>query len=273
LETAAVTHLSYAGFDIPEELINLTGAGADVFIANAEGQLREVRNKVGYEPDHNIVEIGCGVGRFAIPLADHVGNYLGVDIIQPSIDWATNNITRQRPNFRFVHYDVKDDLHNPSGTMTTKDIRLPVADGTVDRVILWSVFTHLFRPEIEHYLREFRRILKPDGKVWASCFVITPEVLEAAQRTNLTQWDLRFENPPDKDGCYINNLAVPRGAVGYSPAALIAMAESNGLMLAREFYKGQWSGHYSVPESGQDGMVLVPRPAQRLSIWRRFWPR
>jgi methyltransferase family protein len=47
------------------------------------------------------------------------------------------------------------------------DFRLPVADGSVDRIILASVFTHLLPTEVLHYMREFRRALKPSGLVYA----------------------------------------------------------------------------------------------------------
>jgi hypothetical protein len=70
-------------------------------------------------------------------------------------------------------------------------------------------------------------------------------------------WDLRFENPPDQNGCYINKLEVPRGAVGYTPEAYLNIIEKTGLRLTRPFAKGLWSGFHEFPESGQDGMVLA----------------
>ncbi|KQU79313.1 hypothetical protein ASD00_36260 [Ensifer sp. Root31] len=251
-------HLHYSGFKIPFDLINMTGSGPDAFIANAEGQLAELRDKIGVEPDHTFVEIGCGVGRSAIPLTTALpkGRYLGIDIIERSIAWNKANISNIFPNFRFVRFDVKDDLHNPTGTMSTLDIKIPMDDNSVDRVIFWSVFTHLFDDEISHYLRECRRILKPGGKVWASCFVLTPEVLESARSSDLTQWSLTFQNEPDARGCFINNLDVPRGAVGYTPQALHKLISATGLTLTRPFVKGAWSGYHSDPESGQDGMIL-----------------
>ncbi|MDF8358655.1 class I SAM-dependent methyltransferase [Ensifer adhaerens] len=250
--------LSYAGFDIPHHLINLTGSGADTFIVNAEGQLAELRDKIGIEPHYSVVEVGCGVGRSAIPLASVLthGTYLGIDIIEESIVWDLANIAEKYPNFQFVHFDVKDDLHNPAGRMSTMDITIPVEDCSVDRVIFWSVFTHLFEVEISHYLRECRRVLKPNGRVWASCFVITPEVLAAARSTDLTQWALSFPNEPDASGCYINNLDVPRGAVGYAPEALTRIVSGAGLTMTRDFVKGMWSGYYNEPESGQDGIIM-----------------
>lgn len=250
--------LSYEGFSIPSYLISLTGAGPERFIAHAEGQLAEVQGRLGLDHDHVVVEIGCGVGRSAIPLTRVLtaGKYLGVDIIEPSIQWAQKNISARYPNFSFVHFDIADGFHNPNGAISTTDVRLPVDDETVDRIILWSVFTHLFQEEIVHYLKEFRRILKPNGKVWASCFVLTPQVLDMVRAEARTEFFLSFLNPPDDFGCYVHNVHIPRGAVGYTPDALTSMVEEAGLRLLTPFVKGAWSGFYESPESGQDGMIL-----------------
>ncbi len=74
----------------------------------------------------------------------------------------------RNPNFEFVHFDVRDQLHNNEGTKLTSDIVVPLASGTVDRIVLQSVFTHMFPPDIKHYLREFKRVLKPHGLVYAT---------------------------------------------------------------------------------------------------------
>lgn len=250
--------VSFDGYAIPSDLIALTGGTAETFGQHAEGQLAEMHSKIGLEPGHAVLEIGCGVGRSSIPLTRVLtrGRYLGIDIIKPSIDWASSNISKRNPNFQFEHFDVRDDLHNPDGTIEPTNVKIPAPDACFDRIIAWSVFTHLYAEEIENYLREFHRVLKPNGRIWATCFVITPAVLRSAQRTNGTSWDLRFENEP-RNGCYINIKSVPRGAIGYSPERLQEMVEKAGLRFVKPFVGGHWSGYYAVPESGQDGMILT----------------
>ena len=54
--------------------------------------------------------------------------------------------------FRFHHVDARNELYNPFGQGVTSDFRLPVEDGTVDRIGLASVFTHLLEDEVVHYM-------------------------------------------------------------------------------------------------------------------------
>lgn len=246
-------------FDVPVPLINMTGGGTDTFEAISEAHINNLRRFIGIEPDNSFLEIGCGIGRDAIPLTkilSQSGKYLGIDIIRPSIDFCTNNIAVRYSNFRFEHFDVKDQLHNPTGTAAMTDYRLPLPDGSVDKVIAWSVFTHMWEKDIRHYLQEFLRVLRPDGAVWATCYVLTPEIVAKARETNLTKWGFKFEHKID-DGCYINDPAFPLGSIGYTPIALRAMVRDSGLRMTRDFVRGSWSGFYLDPEDGQDALVLT----------------
>jgi SAM-dependent methyltransferase len=262
---------AYAGYDIPVDLVRLTGAGPESFAAIADHHIEDLRATVGLEPSHSILEIGCGIGRDAIPLSQILspqGTYVGVDIIKRSIDWCAANIGVRHPNFRFVHFDVKDQLHNPHGRTTTRKIKLPVRAGSVDRVILWSVFTHMFRPDIVHYLREFRRCLKSDGLVFATCFMVDPDVLAAARRTDLTPYALRFEHLHEP-GCLINDPKHPLGAVAYTREALERMVVAGGLALDRPIGQGSWSGLMASRHS-QDVMVLRIGPEEPLRGIKRL---
>jgi SAM-dependent methyltransferase len=246
---------SYDGYEMPVHLVHLTGAGPETFDSVAQHHKASLQQTVGIEPHHSIVEIGCGIGRDAIPLSKILsseGRYLGVDIIKPSIDWCAGNISIRHPNFRFTHYDVKDQLHNPLGVTRTAEIRLPVLPGSIDRVILWSVFTHMFRPDIVHYMTEFRRILKRDGLVFATCFLVNPEVLQAAQATSL-----QFSHTHDYEpGCHMQDAQRPLAAIAYTYQALEQMVAAAGLMLDRPIQQGVWSGAITKSIHWQDVMVL-----------------
>ena len=246
----------YEGYRIPIDLVNLTGAGIDSFDVIAKAHISQLEQSVGLSSHHHILEIGSGIGRDAIQLAKLLtqGSYTGVDIIKRSIDWCCENITPRFQNFHFVHYDVQDQLHNPGGTTQTRMIHLPIESASIDRIILWSVLTHMFEGDIEHYFREFRRVLKPDGLVFATCFLFNEEILASAQAHNITPYDLRF--PYDYGGgCRINNSQFPAGAVAYTIAAMEKMIRESGLVLAQPFSYRNWSGYFDAPV-GQDFMVL-----------------
>jgi SAM-dependent methyltransferase len=253
---------SFEGYNIPVDLINLTGAGPETFGPIAAGHIQHLQQSIGLDPDHFILEIGCGVGRDAIQLTKILsprGRYIGVDIIKRSIDWCASNISRRFPNFSFVHYDVKDQLHNPTGTMQTQKIRLPITDGSVDRIILWSVFTHMFRADILHYLIEFERVLRPDGLIFATCFIVNDAIIASAQKNDLTPYGLRFAHLAES-GCYINDPAHPLGAVAYTEQALQETIAKAGL-LQKTMQRGNWSGHFpDLPAGAQDTMILSRKP-------------
>jgi SAM-dependent methyltransferase len=159
------------------------------------------------------------------------------------------------PKFFFPAIRRQDQLHNPTGKAATSSIRLPIADKSVDRIILWSVFTHMFRRDISHYLSEFERLLAPGGLVFATCFMVDDGIITSAQKTNLTPYSLRFEHLHER-GCYINDPAHPLGAVAYTEQALQEMIAAAGL-IQKTMQRGNWSGHFpGIPPGGQDGLVL-----------------
>ncbi len=255
----AIPAYRFKGYDIPIDLMELTGGGPATFDAISQAHIDNLRRWIGLESTHTVLEIGCGIGRDAIPLTEILsdGRYIGIDIVKRSIDWCTDNIAKRYPNFGFYHYDVQDQLHNPRGTSRTTDIRIPLPDKSVDRIVVFSVFTHMFQPEIEHYLREFHRVLKPSGLVYATTFLFDDEILKKARETNLTPFDLRFEHEVNPH-CRINTPLHPLGAVAYTIAAWDQMIASTGLQYAKPFLHGGWSGYYSEPQDGQDVAILAP---------------
>ena len=158
----------YEGYKIPVELVEMTGGGPDTWDVISVGHMDQYERYCPILADHDVLEIGCGVGRDAIQLTrtlSPAGSYVGVDIIRPSIEWCQGNITTRFPNFRFEYLDIHSQIHNPVGTAAVTEVTLPVADDSIDRIVLQSVFTHMFEGDIVHYLHEFRRVLRDDGRV------------------------------------------------------------------------------------------------------------
>jgi SAM-dependent methyltransferase len=250
----------FKGFSVPEHLINLTGAGIASFDGIGRAHIENYERIMRLFPDMTFLEIGSGAGRDAFQLLDLLGSegrYVGIDVQRESIVWCQNNIGRQRPNFWFHHFNAYHELHNPIATKTTLDFRVPVPDASVDRVALGSVFTHIFADEVLHYLKELARVMKPEGLCYATFFLYSEEVVQASRQNNVTQYNLRFEHPYG-EGCYINDLQYPTGAVAFTEEKMNAMIREAGLTLDRPFLKGFWSGFYvqGEAEDGQDVAVL-----------------
>jgi ubiquinone/menaquinone biosynthesis C-methylase UbiE len=248
----------YRGFKIPVHLVEKTGAGTDTFDAISAWHIDVLKSQIGIQPDDAVVEIGCGIGRDAIPLTQILsdkGSYMGTDVIRESITWCQTNITPKHPNFTFIWHDISDDLHNPDGHLHANDVRLRKEDQSTDLIILQSVFTHMFEDEIVHYLKEFRRILKPSGKVWTSVFIVDDTILEQVRIHAPTTYALSFHEAYG-DGCFINSKASSRGAVAFTREAIDRMVAASGMELVREPLKGSWSGIWPEPEFGQDVLIL-----------------
>jgi SAM-dependent methyltransferase len=175
-----------------------------------------------------------------------------------SIAWCQRNITRTHPNIEFFHLDAFHELHNPLASKTTMDFPLPLPDRSVDRITLGSVLTHIFEDEIVHYLREFARVLKPGGRVWATFFLYSEEIVASSRAKSLTPYGLKFQHRY-ADGCYIDNANYPTGAVAYTDDAMQRMIAKSGLRLLRPYLKGAWSGFYppEAVEDGQDVAILA----------------
>jgi SAM-dependent methyltransferase len=249
----------YGGFEIPSHLIRLTGADEESFESIGLRHIELFRQYIGIEPGMMVLDLGSGIGRDAFQLFDILGpagGFMGVDVTRDSIRWCQDNISRRHPNFRFHHFDAYNELYNPYGMLKTADFRIPLEDGSVDRIFLSSVFTHILEDEVLHYMREFRRILKPAGLVYASFFHLLPEVLESAKTKHNTGWVPTFA-VPQSDGVFANDPVFPRGAVGFTDEAVRRFIAQSGLRLDRPFLKGWWSGHYGdAAEDGQDVMIL-----------------
>lgn len=250
------------GYSIPVELVILTGGGTGDWRRISDAHIEMYRKYTPLDPDDSVLEIGCGVGRDAISLSKILspkGKYVGTDIIKPSIDWCKQNITKKHKNFVFHYHDINSQIHNSGGKIKTTDVTLPVKNNSVDKIFLHSVFTHMFEQDIVYYLKEFKRVLKPDGLVLASFFVLDDKALKklATSKEGLKhRHPLSFNHQLNK-GCYINDLEFPEGAVGFTPKAIKNMLRKSGLVIHGGFvHRGTWSG-IKEGSVGQDVIILA----------------
>src|SRR5688500_3162291 len=114
------------------------------FKTEGEGVCRFLIEECGLKPDEAVLDVGCGIGRNAVPLTRHLvgGTYDGFDIMPEAIEWCRKNITPRYPNFRFHLADVHSDRYHPGGRDSASEYRFPFEDGAFDLVFLISVFTH-----------------------------------------------------------------------------------------------------------------------------------
>ncbi|EHB56265.1 Methyltransferase type 11 [Mycolicibacterium rhodesiae JS60] len=237
-----------AGEIIPPLSLQTDGPrGFDIFRANGKEAYQYYLSEVGLKPGCRILDIGCGVGRKTIPLLDFLGSeglYVGMDIDAGAIKWCSRNITSKHPNFVFFALDVFNKFYNPAGRIEPANIVLPFPDNSFDYVALWSVFTHMYPGDVQHYLDEARRVLKPSGRIVASYYLINPHAKsEVAAGTAL--WDVRFYLDAQK--CWTNNPNIPEDLIGLEEDWLRGAYERAGLRIAEPLQLGGWAGR-NVPD-------------------------
>ncbi|MDC0986219.1 methyltransferase domain-containing protein [Alphaproteobacteria bacterium] len=256
-KTDVGTFFDYKGYQIPNHLMKLTGGGSDTFDSISNAHIQIMRELVGIDPNWNFLEIGCGIGRDAIPLGEIINpnaNYVGVDIEAASIDWCNQNISKRHPNFRFHFIDIYEKWFNPNGQVQLASVELPVNNMSTDLVFLQSVFTHMLRTDIVHYLKEFERLLRRGGKVYATFFIIDDNIRSALNDQSYLQFK-HVESP----GCFIQSKDSPTQAVAYTEKVLQEMLDEAGFELALPITYGSWSGMRSPINGGQDSVVIHRR--------------
>jgi SAM-dependent methyltransferase len=218
--------------------------------------LRVLKSVAGLKPAEQVLEIGCGVGRIALPLAQYLappGRYEGLDIVWEPVRWCQEHITPRHPNFRFLHCNIYNTSYNRTGQVKARDYVFPYPDSTFDLVFLTSVFTHMLPEDMGNYLKQCARVLRTGGRCLITFFLVNEEALRLLRSG---KWTIAFPNE------YRNY----RTAFKDNPEAILAYDElfvrqryaECGLEVVEPIYYGSWAGR-SNHLSGQD-IVLARKP-------------
>jgi len=211
----------------------------------------------GLKPNDRVLDIGCGVGRIAIPLLEYLdasARYDGFDVDAEMISWARNNITRRRPSFRFQHVDLETDMYNPGGSSSATTFQFPYDDQYFSFAISTSVFTHLYPEETLNYIREAHRVLAHGGCFYSTWFLI---------RENDTDLSTGEAGPRDperhrvfvqRDGYWTTRPGDDRQAIGISLPTALQMMSGAGFDIT-SIHDGSWSGRTGTMGARQDIII------------------
>src|ERR1041385_3349065 len=105
--------------------------GSGDFIAVGREFLGYLVQLARLRPDENILDVGCGIGRLAVPLTRYLsrsGRYCGFDIVPDGIAWCREQITPHFPHFEFLLADVRNPYYHPTGDTPAAEYAFPYAD-------------------------------------------------------------------------------------------------------------------------------------------------
>ena len=207
----------------------LTPPRSQIFIGAGDFKLvgQEFKNHFitigGLKPHEAVLDVGCGIGRMAVPLTDYLtppGRYEGFDIVKQGISWCQRTITPRFSNFRFQLADVYN--------------------------------THMPVRETERYIAEISRVLKPGGRCFATFFILNEESRRLMSRPEST-----YNFKHELDGRYIFNPADPDLGTAFDESWVMnTLARYN--FEAPTVYPGSWCGR-ELKVSFQDIVVAHKR--------------
>src|SRR5258708_1184086 len=236
----------------PKEESELVGLGD--FIDLSFSTLSFFRLLAGLRRDESILDVGCGIGRVAFGLAHYLddrGFYKGFDASRRFVDLARARF-RSLDRFHFQYADLLNKVYNPKGKVRAEEFTFPYKSETFSFAIVNSVFTHMLAAGVNNYLREIRRVLRADGRCYATFFIVDDEA-ERLIKENRSTRRLIHRLP---DGCLVLDKNKPEAAVGFRAGEAHRLIEAAGLRRIQS-HPGQWPGRERFL-TYQDGFLFGP---------------
>jgi SAM-dependent methyltransferase len=181
----------------------------------------------------DVLDLGCATGWLTLSLADLGCHVIGADISPQAIALArqvqAGRATRPGGSARFVAYDGR---------------RLPLEDGSLDRVVCFDAFHHVRDPAAT--LAELARVLRPGGRI----AMVEPGPNHS--RTPQSQAEMALYNVIENDVDMAQVAAAARVAGLGEPELLVQLPAP--LVVPLEQYLA-WAASPALPE-GDDRWVL-----------------
>ncbi len=195
---------------------------------------------VALTKESRVLEIGAGYGRMAVGLSDYIvppGRYDGIEIIPDAVEWCNREITSRYSHFHFHHADLENPYSNPKGSGNTEEYELPFEENTFDFVFLTSVFSHLKPNEINSYLYEINRVLKPNGCCFITYYLLDYYAIDQINKGKSSQ--------PFKylyDGYLTTSRNTHENTIAHPEEAIKKLYEESKLVIKQPILYGSWSG-------------------------------
>lgn len=237
----------------PEQILRDYSVTAEQFVEHGNGFVGFLINRCRLERQERVLDLGCGPGFHSRVLADYLssGSYEGLDIMPPVIEFCQTAYSGYS-NVHFTLADIQNSHYNPDGRFKQSEYKLPFRDAEFDLAFAISLFTHLLPGELEYYLAETRRVLKPGGRCVATFFLLNDD----SRASEKPAYRFAF----DRDNHSLLDVADPAKAVAYDENWVKAEFRKHRLPI-REVIYGDWTGTHGLLGTLQDIVVAVSRTA------------
>ncbi len=213
--------------------------------------LGELIDLADLQPEHRVLDVGCGVGRLAWPLAYYLGpkgSYSGFDPDRKNIAWAQEHIAGNRESFDFTHVDLRNAAYNPKGSVEPTSFTFAYPEDSFDIAAATSVFTHMRGTEVRRYLDQLVRVLAPGGRCLLTAYLLNDE---SRERIRAGEGAHEFSTAIG-DG-FTAEPDLPESVMAYDEGDFLAWATASGLEL-QTIHHGAWCRPRFTP--WQDLLVL-----------------
>jgi ubiquinone/menaquinone biosynthesis C-methylase UbiE len=221
------------------------------FKAQGNHFVQKLTQDAGLRPDSQVLDLGSGCGRIALPLTkilNSTGAYWGLEPMESLVKWCRKRITPSFSNFQFQHCDIYNKLYNKIGKIRPEDFKLPFNSNQFDLIVATSVFTHLTTEAVKNYAAECSRVLKQGGRLFASFFL-----LESGTCSH--DGGINFSCILEPGVSRVIDPTVPEKAIAYSSDWLLSILSSQNMQLIPPIRWGCWTGRQPA-YSGQDVLIL-----------------
>lgn len=235
----------------PKSMLYFTGAGGPDDVGKSFVDFFKMYGNL--KPTDSILDVGCGVGRMAIPLTRFLttGNYEGFDLFKDGIVWSKKNITKKFPNFNFQTVDLYNKNYNPLGKIHPSKFKFPYSLNAFDFICANSVFTHLLPMDFEHYVSEIKNVIKKNGIFFSTFFIMNPESEELIHQ-NKTSFHFNFFK--NNEYATLENKLLEH-AIAYKESYIENILKKNDFKNIT-IYPGNWCGRKK-SLSGQDIIIAT----------------
>ncbi len=223
--------------NIPPRRLMFVGPGP--FMAIGRHLVQLFKDHGNLQPSDHVLDIGCGVGRIALPLTHYLnaeGQYHGFDIVKDAINWCQKHISAQHPNFHFDHVDLYNKNYNARGRLMAIQHQFPYPQQSFDFAFATSLFTHMMPHEMQHYIGEMAKVIRKGGRCFCTFFILHRAALQVIEAG-----ESHFPFDHDLGQYRVVNPAMPEQAIAFDEAFIRTVFQQHHLKIVEPIRYGSWS--------------------------------